>query len=175
MFVSALPDPTCNSEKSANGGNKQMLLLLLLLYNKRYYYITHLLLALINWFRRQGRLQFTNQQDIKQIWPYYYVSNLNCMISRPNFSTIGSACGFIRDDPLKSDDSELLRDTTYLSSALLKTLERIVEETKDFPAYANSSFSVENLIEYSFSSVISSVSSTSKRKLVLSSELRCSA
>ena len=31
MFVSALPDPTCNSEKSANGGNKQMLLLLLLL------------------------------------------------------------------------------------------------------------------------------------------------
>ena len=23
MFVSALPDPTCNSEKSANGGNKQ--------------------------------------------------------------------------------------------------------------------------------------------------------
>ena len=31
MFVSALPDPTCNSEKSANGGNKQKLLLLLLL------------------------------------------------------------------------------------------------------------------------------------------------
>ena len=30
MFVSALPDPTCNSEKSANGGNKQILLLLLL-------------------------------------------------------------------------------------------------------------------------------------------------
>ena len=29
MFVSALPDPTCNSEKSANGGNKQILLLLL--------------------------------------------------------------------------------------------------------------------------------------------------
>ena len=28
MFVSALPDPTCNSEKSANGGNKQILLLL---------------------------------------------------------------------------------------------------------------------------------------------------
>ena len=27
MFVSALPDPTCNSEKSANGGNKQILLL----------------------------------------------------------------------------------------------------------------------------------------------------
>ena len=26
MFVSALPDPTCNSEKSANGGNKQILL-----------------------------------------------------------------------------------------------------------------------------------------------------
>ena len=25
MFVSALPDPTCNSEKSANGGNKQIL------------------------------------------------------------------------------------------------------------------------------------------------------
>ena len=24
MFVSALPDPTCNSEKSANGGNKQI-------------------------------------------------------------------------------------------------------------------------------------------------------
>ena len=23
-FVSALPDPTCNSEKSANGGNKQI-------------------------------------------------------------------------------------------------------------------------------------------------------
>ena len=33
MFVSALPDPTCNSEKSANGGNKQILLLLLLLLN----------------------------------------------------------------------------------------------------------------------------------------------
>ena len=33
MFVSALPDPTCNSEKSANGGNKQILLLLLLLNN----------------------------------------------------------------------------------------------------------------------------------------------
>ena len=32
MFVSALPDPTCNSEKSANGGNKQILLLLLLLH-----------------------------------------------------------------------------------------------------------------------------------------------
>ena len=32
MFVSALPDPTCNSEKSANGGNKQILLLLLLLW-----------------------------------------------------------------------------------------------------------------------------------------------
>ena len=32
MFVSALPDPTCNSEKSANGGNKQILLLLLLLF-----------------------------------------------------------------------------------------------------------------------------------------------
>ena len=31
MFVSALPEPTCNSEKSANGGNKQILLLLLLL------------------------------------------------------------------------------------------------------------------------------------------------
>ena len=31
MFVSALPDHTCNSEKSANGGNKQILLLLLLL------------------------------------------------------------------------------------------------------------------------------------------------
>ena len=31
MFVSALPDPNCNSEKSANGGNKQILLLLLLL------------------------------------------------------------------------------------------------------------------------------------------------
>ena len=31
MFVSALPDPTCNSEKSANGENKQILLLLLLL------------------------------------------------------------------------------------------------------------------------------------------------
>ena len=31
MFVSALPDPTCNSEKFANGGNKQILLLLLLL------------------------------------------------------------------------------------------------------------------------------------------------
>ena len=31
MFVSALPDPTCNSENSANGGNKQILLLLLLL------------------------------------------------------------------------------------------------------------------------------------------------
>ena len=31
MFVSALPDPTCNSEKSVNGGNKQILLLLLLL------------------------------------------------------------------------------------------------------------------------------------------------
>ena len=30
LFVSALPDPTCNSEKSANGGNKQILLLLLL-------------------------------------------------------------------------------------------------------------------------------------------------
>ena len=29
MFVSALPDPTCNSEKSVNGGNKQILLLLL--------------------------------------------------------------------------------------------------------------------------------------------------
>ena len=27
MFVSAVPDPTCNSEKSANGGNKQILLL----------------------------------------------------------------------------------------------------------------------------------------------------
>ena len=31
MFVSALPDHTCNSEKSSNGGNKQLLLLLLLL------------------------------------------------------------------------------------------------------------------------------------------------
>ena len=30
MFVSALPVPTCNSEKSANGGNRQILLLLLL-------------------------------------------------------------------------------------------------------------------------------------------------
>ena len=29
IFVSALPDPTCNSEKSANGGTKQILLLLL--------------------------------------------------------------------------------------------------------------------------------------------------
>ena len=27
MFVSALPDPTCNSEKSANGGNKLLLLI----------------------------------------------------------------------------------------------------------------------------------------------------
>ena len=34
MFVSALPDPTCNSEKSANGGNKQILLLLLLVIEK---------------------------------------------------------------------------------------------------------------------------------------------
>ena len=32
MFASALSDPTCNSEKSANGGNKQILLLLLLYY-----------------------------------------------------------------------------------------------------------------------------------------------
>ena len=31
MLVSALPDPTCNSERSANGGNKQILLLLLIL------------------------------------------------------------------------------------------------------------------------------------------------
>ena len=31
MSVSGLPDPTCNSEISANGGNKQILLLLLLL------------------------------------------------------------------------------------------------------------------------------------------------
>ena len=31
IYISALPDPTCNSEKSANGGNKQILLLLLLL------------------------------------------------------------------------------------------------------------------------------------------------
>ena len=31
MFVIALPDPTCNSEKSANGVIKQILLLLLLL------------------------------------------------------------------------------------------------------------------------------------------------
>ena len=29
MFVSALPDPTCNSEKSANGGNKQIFLFFL--------------------------------------------------------------------------------------------------------------------------------------------------
>ena len=29
MFVSALPDPTCNSEKSANGGNKQILFIYL--------------------------------------------------------------------------------------------------------------------------------------------------
>ena len=36
MFVSALPDPTCNSEKSANGGNKQILLLLLLLLLLKY-------------------------------------------------------------------------------------------------------------------------------------------
>ena len=36
MFVSALPDPTCNSEKSANGGNKQILLLLLLLLHSRF-------------------------------------------------------------------------------------------------------------------------------------------
>ena len=35
MFVSALPDPTCNSEKSANGGNKQILLLSLLLLTSR--------------------------------------------------------------------------------------------------------------------------------------------
>ena len=33
MFVSALPDPTCNSEKSANGGNKQIL------YYYYYYYV----------------------------------------------------------------------------------------------------------------------------------------
>ena len=35
MFVSALPDPTCNSEKSANGGNKQIILnnIILILYN----------------------------------------------------------------------------------------------------------------------------------------------
>ena len=39
MFVSALPDPTCNSEKSANGGNKQILLLLLL------HMITHLAMS----------------------------------------------------------------------------------------------------------------------------------
>ena len=31
MFVSSLPDTTCNSEKSANGVIKQILLLLLLL------------------------------------------------------------------------------------------------------------------------------------------------
>ena len=37
MFVSALPDPTCNSEKSANGGNKQILLLLLLLLLKFFF------------------------------------------------------------------------------------------------------------------------------------------
>ena len=29
MFVSALSDPTTNSERSANGGNKQILLFLL--------------------------------------------------------------------------------------------------------------------------------------------------
>ena len=33
MFVSVLPDPTCNSEKSVNGGNKQILLLLLIVFN----------------------------------------------------------------------------------------------------------------------------------------------
>ena len=38
MFVSALPDPTCNSEKSANGGNKQILLLLLLLNTIRIFF-----------------------------------------------------------------------------------------------------------------------------------------
>ena len=37
MFVSALPDPTCNSEKSANGGNKQ---------NYYYYYYYYMYL---NW------------------------------------------------------------------------------------------------------------------------------
>ena len=37
MFVSALPDPTCNSEKSANGGNKQILLLLLFCANLMYH------------------------------------------------------------------------------------------------------------------------------------------
>ena len=31
MFVSALPDPTCNSEKSANGGNKQILLFIIII------------------------------------------------------------------------------------------------------------------------------------------------
>ena len=33
MFVSALPDPTCNSEKSANGGNKQILFIYLFIYS----------------------------------------------------------------------------------------------------------------------------------------------
>jgi len=85
--------------------------------------------ALINWFRQQGRLQFTNQPE-KQIWPYY-VFNLNCMISRPNCSTLRSTCGFIRDDPLNSEDGGLLPDTTYLSSALMKTLENFKECRRD--------------------------------------------
>ena len=43
MFVSALPDPTCNSEKSANGGNKQIILLLLLssLINSHFFSCRH--------------------------------------------------------------------------------------------------------------------------------------
>ena len=45
---------------------------------------------------------------------------------------------------------------------LMKTIERSVEETKDWPAYAKLSFFVETSIESSCSSVISSVSFTSK-------------
>ena len=30
MFVSALPDPTCNSEKSANGGNKHIIIIIII-------------------------------------------------------------------------------------------------------------------------------------------------
>lgn len=113
--------------------------------NKRYYYISHLLRALINWFR-QGRLQFMNKPDIKQIWPYY-VFNLNCMISRPNFSTL---------DGLLVASSGMILWTVMMADFYLSPDEDTRKECRRDQrfAYANLSFSVETSIESSCSSVI---------------------
>ena len=64
MFVSALPGPTCNSAKSANGGNKQILLLLLLLLSLRWIFFYFILYYTVKLDSSCSSCSFTERNNL---------------------------------------------------------------------------------------------------------------